>query len=71
MKKVGSQIRESLRESDYKLVKKSGKEAILQDKDDGHFERWVKNDHFAGYVVVIDGVGYEYTSRVPAPKVRK
>ena len=52
----------------YKLVKKSGKEAILQDKEDGHLELWVKNDHYAGYVVVINGVGYEYARRVPAGK---
>lgn len=68
MKKVGSQIRESLRESGYKLVKKSGKEAILQDKEDGHHELWVKRDDFAGYVIVINGVGYEYARRVPAGK---
>jgi hypothetical protein len=71
MKKYGSQTRESLRGSGYKLIKKSGKEAILQDREDGHFELWMKNNHFAGYVIVIDGIGYEYVSRTTREKPRK
>lgn len=35
---------------------------LLQDTSNDRFELWQKNDHFAGYVIEIDGVGYEFIS---------
>jgi hypothetical protein len=63
MKKIGSQTRETLKESGYKLIQKNKDEVILQDKEDGHFEIWAKNNHHAGYTIDIKGVGYEYVRR--------
>lgn len=61
MKKRGSQIRENYKEAKYKLMSysKNDKNVILEDED-GQRELWTANDNFAGYVVEINGVGYEF-----------
>lgn len=68
-KKIGSQTRDTLKESGYTLIKRINKNnVILQEKGESHCESWFKNDHHAGYVIEINGLGYEYTRRVDCPK---
>lgn len=61
----GSQIRETLAESGYELVRHLPHgEVLLRDILDGSTEIWALRDDFAGYVIEIDGKGYEFvTSR--------
>ena len=59
MKTIGSQKRETLEEAGYKLISLCHGEAILKD-DNGKYEVWQENDHFAGYVVEIHGNGFEF-----------
>lgn len=70
MKKIGSQTRELLEESGMDLIydedehtEKCG--VILQDRGGGGFELWIKHDSYAGHVIEIDGVGYEFVREVP------
>lgn len=60
MKKIGSQTRELLEDSGYKLVHtmNGSRDAILEN-DEGR-ELWSESDDFAGYVIVIFGIGYEF-----------
>lgn len=61
MKIIGSQRRETLEEAGYRLIRHVGKTgAILQDKETGEYELWVKRPHYAGYVVEIKGIAYEF-----------
>jgi len=65
-KMIGSQIREPLEESGYELagyLDNAKDIAVLKsiDKaDKGKMEIWTRNDHFAGYVIELHGVGYEF-----------
>jgi hypothetical protein len=68
-KHIGSQFRETLEETDYKVVSHvksnphiSGDRdtVVLQDTDTGVQELWVANNDHAGWTVEIDGVGYEF-----------
>jgi hypothetical protein len=61
---VGSQRRETLEEAGYVIVARlEDKELILADKD-GKREVWAANDDYAGYVIVVDNVGYEFVTSV-------
>lgn len=62
----GSQSREPLADTDYKFICfTEPATALLEDKITGRRELWVENDHYAGYVIEIDGKGYEFvTSQV-------
>ncbi len=63
MEKIGSQTRENIEEDDVYTVIEGPEEddsIILFNKVGEKYERWTKNDDFAGYVLVIDGVGYEF-----------
>ncbi len=60
MKTIGSQKRESLKESGYKVLRRSKDEAVLEDRETGKAELWIANDDFAGYVIEIAGVGHEF-----------
>ena len=64
MKRIGSQLRETLAESGYVLIEKKGREVLLKEADGDKVELWHKNDHFAGAVIEIDGVGYEFIRTV-------
>ncbi len=70
MEKIGSQTRELLEESGMDLIYDEGEHAentgvILQDRGGSNPELWVKNDQYAGHVIEIDGVGYEFIREVP------
>ena len=60
MKTSGSQKRETLEESGLTLIALhlNGQEALLN--NDGRGELWALNDDFAGYVIEINGKGYEF-----------
>jgi hypothetical protein len=60
MEKIGSQIRQEIEESEYDIVQIYRRTAILRNRDTGKDEVWAKNNNFAGYVIVIDGQGYEF-----------
>ena len=69
---IGSQIRDTLRESGYRVVKRiNSKEVILRECGASDCELWIKNDHYSGYTIEIGGFGYEYTHRVECPERRK
>lgn len=63
MRKIGSQSRELLSETEYTVAGRldghSSDGVILKDAD-GKYELWVPNNHYAGYVIDIDGVGHEF-----------
>ncbi len=60
MKNIGSQIRQKIEDTSYKLRSKKGNFVSLECGD--HREVWAKNDHHAGYTLEIDGIGYEFVS---------
>jgi hypothetical protein len=61
MKTIGSQKRETIFEAGYSVARIiSDDEIVLQEKETGKMELWVKNDHFAGYVIEYLGKGYEF-----------
>lgn len=65
METIGSQKRESLKDANYMFHKDEGEHSegcgvILRNVLSGKLEYWMKNDHYAGYVIEIDGVGYEF-----------
>lgn len=64
MRIIGSQRRELLSETEYELISLSESEAILLNTDTGRRELWSKKDDFAGYVVEINGVGYEFVRQI-------
>ncbi len=64
MKTIGSQNRETLKESGLILSVLQGtyptQEAILVNPETKEKELWIENDHFAGYVIEIKSTGFEY-----------
>jgi len=65
----GSQNRETLEEAGYRLFHRiNSREVLLLELDDGqdtdHLMLYCARDDFAGHVVEIDGVGYEFCSSV-------
>jgi hypothetical protein len=62
-RQIGSQYRETLEEAGYWIVDNSSDETILADED-GKLEVWVENNHYAGWVLEINGIGYEFVRSV-------
>lgn len=64
MRQVGSQIRDDIEDTEYTLDiiegnETTGRNALLLNAQ-GNLELWTENDDYAGYVIVIDHVGYEF-----------
>lgn len=63
MKKIGSQMRETLEESELKLIKIRGRmphrEVLLQDQG-GSLYLYAENDHYSGHVIEIKSKGFEF-----------
>lgn len=62
-REIGSQRRDTLEESGMRLVKRiDASDVILAHADDERLpmELWTMRDDFAGYVIEIDGKGYEF-----------
>jgi hypothetical protein len=64
MQIVGSQRRELIEHTEYKLISLAGGEAILLNTETNHRELWYKRDDFAGYVIVIEEIGYEFVREI-------
>ena len=61
MKRKGSQVRHLLAESGYTLYRRlSDREVVLQDVETLERELWSLSDDFAGFVIEVDGKGYEF-----------
>ena len=58
-KRCGSQYRETLKESGYKLVGRSKGYVILEDAE-GKREVWYANNQHAGYTIQVGRWGYEF-----------
>jgi hypothetical protein len=58
--KRGSQSREPLEETEFTLIGAIGKNEVVLQTDFGPPELWAKKDDAAGYVIVINGQGYEF-----------
>jgi hypothetical protein len=57
----GSQYRETLEESGYKLIEIiDDDDCALLENQYGEREWWYKNDYHAGWTIEVNGVGYEY-----------
>lgn len=64
METIGSQKREKIEKLPYRVLKwLPNKEVILRD-DNGKKELWIENDHFAGYVIEINHIGYEFVRTI-------
>lgn len=61
IKKIGSQSREKIEDTEYEVdhIGTDG-HAVLFNTNSGYQEMWSARDDYAGYVVEIDGVGYEF-----------
>ncbi len=58
-------MREAIEETEYRLVSPDLEGGvILEEKDSGNRSLWFSSDDFAGYVVEIDGVGYEFVRSI-------
>ena len=72
MRTIGSQKRELLKDSGYKLISRpSPGVIILQDVESNKQEYWFVHDHYAGYVIQIGRWGYEFASDCPYSKLSK
>ena len=60
LKRIGSQTREPRAEAGYLVIHAAGGEAILEDRASSRRELWALRDDFTGYVVEIQGKGYEF-----------
>jgi len=58
-KQIGSQYRETLKESGCTLVERPGPGEVILDCD-GQLELWAVNDHHAGYTIQVGRWGYEF-----------
>lgn len=61
---IGSQNRETLKASGYKLISRPSPGEVVLESDIGQKELWVANDDYAGYVIEIGGWGYEFVRSV-------
>lgn len=66
----GSQVRENIDEAGYKIICKVDDGYYLQEVITGKAELWIENDHYAGYVVVIDGKGHEFVRTIDLQAAR-
>ncbi|MHA1146453.1 MAG: hypothetical protein ACTSRW_17075 [Candidatus Helarchaeota archaeon] len=75
IKRIGSQTREPIEETEYEVKFRDehlvltangvhefefGPDAVLFNKKTGISELWTERDDFAGYVIEIGGVGFEF-----------
>jgi hypothetical protein len=61
IKRIGSQCRESLKDSGMKLYERISADEVILIDDTGKKELWFMNDSSASYVIEIDGEGYEFS----------
>lgn len=67
---IGSQKRETLSEAGCRVYHRLDEREVLliavdaDGEDTGHLMLYCANDHYAGHVIDIDGVGYEFCANV-------
>lgn len=54
-----SQTRENIEDAEYRVIKWNDESVILEDSI-GNWSLWYSNDNYSGYVIVINGIGYEF-----------
>lgn len=64
MRIIGSQTREKLEDTKYTLLEQTRSDAILLNTKTNIKELWVKRDDHAGYVIEINGIGYEFVRSI-------
>ncbi len=64
---IGSQTRDTLKESGYKLVQRFEGGVMLE--QDGHYELWYANNHHAGYTIQVGRWGYEFGGECNPPSI--
>lgn len=75
MTKRGSQTREPIENTDLVFLRfaPDGDDRVLRDFTDDstrlHYELWTPSDDYAGYVIVIGGVGHEFVRRLTEAEV--
>lgn len=62
---IGSQTREPIGDTNIEIIAKRGKEVLVFNPENNEYERYVRNDDFAGHVLEINGKGYEFTDGLP------
>lgn len=62
MKTIGSQNRSTLEEEGLKFHQRLNDTNVILSDEHGNFALYIQNDHFAGHVVEIDGIGYEFVT---------
>ena len=61
MRTIGSQTRETLQEANAQLVARIDDDTVvIRDLGLKRLDVYAKRDDYAGYVIEIDGVGYEF-----------
>lgn len=71
MRKIGSQCRDSLDYSGYTLHKRINNNEVILMAYDKVLQLWVAKDDYAGYVIEIDGIGYEFICSVNAEDIHR
>ncbi len=70
MIKRGSQLREPIEDTEFVFLRMDGKHhRVVRSTEDRHYELWAENDGFAGYVMIISGVGHEFVRSLSEPEV--
>lgn len=62
MKIPGSQRRETLVDAGYTFIGHGHNGEVILSDSCNRWERWIENDHHAGYTLDIEGIGYEFVS---------
>jgi hypothetical protein len=64
-RQIGSQLRETLKESGYRLIGRKPGQVVLM-SDAGNVEVWYANDDHAGYTIQVGRWGYEFGMELPS-----
>jgi len=64
METRGSQKREKIKKLPYRVLKWLDNGEVILREDTGKKELWVENDHFSGYVIEINHIGYEFVRTI-------
>lgn len=72
IRQIGSQSREPLNESGYKLfMRVSDTDVILMSEENSQIcELWCAEDDHVGYTIEVDGVGYEFIRTLDKAAIR-
>ena len=60
MQEIGSQLREHISETNNIILSVNEQELIVKDKNTGDVEFWQASNNFAGYVLEVNDIGFEF-----------